>query len=68
MAAKGGQSLNYHAFVISAGKMVDLNTLIPAKSGWVLQTATGINDAGQIVGYGTFKKQTRGFLLTPASK
>ena len=31
---------------------VDLNSLIPADSGWVLTSATGINDAGQIVGYG----------------
>ncbi|MGC8644506.1 MAG: hypothetical protein ACP5XB_31975 [Isosphaeraceae bacterium] len=31
---------------------LDLNTLLPPKSGWVLQTATGISDAGQIVGYG----------------
>jgi len=62
---KGGQTLNYHAFVVTGGKLQDLNRLIPANSGWVLQEATGINDAGQIVGYGTFRKQLRGFLLTP---
>jgi hypothetical protein len=31
---------------------VDLNTLIPQDSGWILTSATGINNAGQIVGYG----------------
>ena len=41
--------------------MVDLNTLIPPDSGWVLYEATGINDAGQIVGSG----DQGYFLLTP---
>jgi probable HAF family extracellular repeat protein len=45
--------------------MLDLNTLIPAYSGWVLQTATGINIWGQIVGEGTLNGQPHGFLLTP---
>ncbi len=54
-----------HAFLWQKGKMVDLNDLIPADSGWVLQKACGINDAGQIVGHGSFKRQTRAFLLTP---
>ena len=31
---------------------LDLNTLLPPKSGWTLTDATGISDAGQIVGYG----------------
>jgi len=30
-----------------------------------LTAAYGINDAGQIVGYGTLKGQQRAFLLTP---
>ena len=55
----------YHAFVYSGGKMQDLNALIPKGTGWTLSTAYGINDAGQIVGYGTLNKQERGFLLTP---
>jgi len=59
------QFLTYHAFVYSGGKMKDLNTLIPARSGWVLQRATGINDAGLITGWGTFKGKTHSFLLTP---
>jgi probable HAF family extracellular repeat protein len=40
------------AYLYHEGKMVDLNTLIPPHSGWVLQQATGINDAGQICGVG----------------
>lgn len=47
--------------------LTDLNTLI-AGSGWVLAEATGINDKGQIVGYGTvgegFDAQTHAFLLS----
>ncbi len=32
--------------------MRDLNDLIPAGSGWVFAGAAGINDVGQVVGYG----------------
>jgi probable HAF family extracellular repeat protein len=45
--------------------MQDLNTLISASSGWVLNSATGINIWGQIVGSGTLNGQSHGFLLTP---
>jgi probable HAF family extracellular repeat protein len=38
------------AFIYSNGVMQDLNSLIPAHSGWILAVAYGINDAGQIVG------------------
>jgi len=44
---------------------VDLNSLLPPHSGWLLQTAEGVNAAGQIVGQGQFAGKTRGFLLTP---
>jgi len=44
----------------------DLNTLLPANSGWTLLTAAeGINNAGQIVGFGTINGQTRAFVMTP---
>ena len=57
----------YHAFIsTNGGRMQDLNRLIPRNSGWVLGQANGINDAGQIVGYGTIRGQTHAFLLTPA--
>ena len=44
----------------------DLNELIPPKSGWKLETATAINDRGQIVGWGEHAREDdAGFLLTP---
>ena len=49
----------------SRSGMQDLNTLISAKSGWVLNSATGINVWGQIVGSGFLNGQAHGFLLTP---
>jgi probable HAF family extracellular repeat protein len=54
-----------HAFLWKDGVMTDLNALLPAGSGWVLQTASGISDGGQITGTGTLNGATRGFLLTP---
>lgn len=54
------------AFLSEAGApIVDLNTLLPPDSGWVLLSANAINDAGQIVGEGTFNGEPRAFLLTP---
>jgi probable HAF family extracellular repeat protein len=56
-----------HAMIwTSAGGMQDLNTLIPANSGWVLVNANAINSVGQIVGYGTKSNgKNHAFLLTP---
>lgn len=55
-----------HAFVYTAATgMLDLNSLITPNSGWVLESATAINDHGQIAGYGTINGATRAFLLTP---
>ena len=47
------------------GKAYDLNALLPANSGWVLQGAAGINNRGQIVGTGMHAGKKRGYLLTP---
>ena len=58
-----------HAFVAQNGSITDLNRLIPGNSGpWVLQTATGVNDAGEIVGTGTFNGIERAFKLTPTNQ
>ena len=59
-----------HAFVAQNGSITDLNRLIPGNSGpWVLQTATGVNDAGEIVGTATFNgTEERAFLLTPTNQ
>jgi len=43
---------NSRAFVWENGVMTDLNTSATAAAGWLLGAALGINDAGQIVGYG----------------
>lgn len=56
----GGQ-----AFLYSGGAMINLNSVLPANSGWDLIEATAINDAGQIVGYGTINGNEHAFLLTP---
>jgi len=42
--------------------MVDLNTLLPKGSGWELKAAYGINDAGHVVGKGTYLGKTHAFL------
>lgn len=53
------------AFVWSDGSLQNLNTLIDPASGWTLETATGVNDSGQIVGRGLFAGRIRPYLLTP---
>jgi probable HAF family extracellular repeat protein len=55
------------AFLVSGGGMEDLNALLPARSGWVLETARDINDAGQVVGWGIHRGRKRAFLLRPRS-
>jgi len=39
--------------------------LIPTGTGWVLRSAEGINQGGDITGLGNFGGQTRAFLLVP---
>ncbi len=63
----GSPSFGGAAFMWEDGVMHDLNTLIPAGSGWTLLSAEGINRYGEIVGYGTFGGETRSFLLRPVS-
>jgi probable HAF family extracellular repeat protein len=42
--------------------MIDLNTLLPNGSPWVLLQASGINDEGKIVGYGTINGEYHAFI------
>jgi len=49
------------------GAMTDLNSLIPADSGWDLEGAFGFGDSGSIVGYGSINGEQHMFLLSPAS-
>jgi hypothetical protein len=59
MGASGNLAfINSHAWLgaLNPGTVgwggLDLNQLIPGTSGWTLTSATGINNRGQIVGYG----------------
>jgi probable HAF family extracellular repeat protein len=53
------------AFLKRGNKKYDLNSFLPAGSGWILVAAYKINDLGQIVGYGYKDDQQRGFVMTP---
>ena len=54
------------AFLFSNGILSDLNTLIPAGTGFTLQDAVGINDSGLILVNGIDGNgQPHSFLLTP---
>jgi probable HAF family extracellular repeat protein len=53
------------AFLWQSGLgMIDLNSLLPAQSGWILEYAVGINDAGQIVGGGTLNGVDHSWMMT----
>jgi probable HAF family extracellular repeat protein len=55
-----------HAYLWKHGQMIDLNTAIPADSGWTLMFSESINDRGQIAGWGVNPGgDVHGFLLTP---
>jgi probable HAF family extracellular repeat protein len=64
-----GQSLvcedRFSAFLYSGGTMINLNSSLPPDSGWHFDTATAINDSGQIVGQGTHNGEYHAFLLNP---
>ena len=68
VGAAGYSSGPGHAFVWSQTTgMQDLADLIPANSGWTLQSANAINESGQITGQGTLNGAGHAFLLTPVS-
>jgi len=64
-----GHVVGQPTFLYRDGTLFDLNQLIPQTAGWNLHTAFGINDKGQIVGFGAGPNSVRGgssaFLLTP---
>jgi len=61
-----GDDFSSVAFLWQNGVITDLNTLIPPGSPLFLQEPEGINDRGQIVGFGLLANgDQRGFLLTP---
>ena len=55
------------AFLYTSGRLIDLNTLLPAESGWQLAAARGINDSGWIIGSGTLNGQAHAYLLKPVA-
>ncbi|RPI72566.1 MAG: hypothetical protein EHM47_08020, partial [Ignavibacteriales bacterium] len=59
---------NQRAVVWENNIPYDLNGLIPANSGWVLEIAHAINDNGWIVGRGIYNGKQRAFLLKPKPK
>jgi probable HAF family extracellular repeat protein len=62
-----GESFTGHAALWQNGMPIDLNDVLQNGEGWTLAEATGINDLGQIVGYGFYRNQTHSFLLTPVA-
>jgi uncharacterized membrane protein len=54
-----------NGFLFANGAIQTLAGLLPSSSGWSNLNATGINDAGQIVGQGTYDGQQVAFLMTP---
>jgi probable HAF family extracellular repeat protein len=55
------------AFLWQAGVMLDLNTLLPPRSEWVLLEAADISNAGMITGTGLRNGALRAFVLKPPS-
>lgn len=53
------------AFLFRGGAAVPLASLVAGAEGWTLREARGINDAGQIVGWGYHGDTMMGFLLQP---
>jgi len=56
---------DYRAVLWDEYGIQDLNSLIPENADWILKDATGINDNGEICGFGQYGGQQRAFLLTP---
>lgn len=64
--ASPGTAGKPHALLYTdAGGAVDLNSRIPADSGWVLSDAVAVSPNGQIVGHGLLGGTARVFRLTP---
>jgi uncharacterized membrane protein len=55
-----------HPFIWSEGRGVqNLNSLINPNQGWTLNSVADINVWDQVVGTGTYRGETHGFLITP---
>jgi len=55
------------ATIFYDGIYTNLNALIPADSGWTVRVANGVNDFGQISGWGIISGATHALLLNPTT-
>lgn len=55
----------FHAFIRYDDKLLDLNHVLAADARWELIQALGINDRGQVLGFGAFEGRLHMFLLLP---
>ncbi len=74
-SSMGWPQSDQHAFLWTDGAMHDLNNFLPPDSGWELLVAKDINDAGEIVGWGSVDldgddifDEIHAFLLTPVAE
>lgn len=71
LALSSTTRVNQRAFLWDGQQMHDLNALIPPNSGWIIQSAEDINDAGMIAAWGMrvspvgVVREVRGLLLVP---
>ena len=64
-----GSQITSVGFLYGNGRTYDLNTLLPANSGWFIADATAINDRGEIIGEGVYQgKYLMPYLLVPAGQ
>lgn len=54
-----------HGFLYRNGILLDLNSLLPIGSGWTIDGAYGVNDAGQILAVATHNGQRFAVDLAP---
>jgi len=54
-----------NGFIVVNGVMIDLNSLLPAGSGWTIDAAYAINNAGDIAAIGTYDGQQYAVELIP---
>ncbi len=60
---RGSPTTDGRAVIWRGTGWTDLNGLLPAGTPWTLLSAEGINDRGQVVGFGRLNGQLRSFLL-----
>jgi len=56
-----GDATSNHPVMWENGQVIDLNTILPANSGWEISSALGISNSGEIVGVGSYNGQSVGF-------